>query len=34
MLEYFETEDEIFIVMEYLEKGDLLKHLKEHESPM
>jgi len=30
MLEYFESDDHIYIVMEYVEKGDLLKYLKEN----
>jgi serine/threonine protein kinase len=34
MLEYFETDDEIYIVMEYLDRGDLLQYLKNYETPM
>jgi len=30
MFEYFESDTHIYIVMEYLEKGDFLSYLKRH----
>lgn len=30
MYEYFESDTHIYIVMEYLDKGDLLSYLKRH----